>query len=462
MFELYNAGAPANAMAHIGGYGSRIGARYARLSKIPLSSLAVAATLLIGITTAFADEQNLTRPKEAGFSGAGLSRLDAYIQNEIAGNKIPGAVMMIQRNGETAYFRSLGVRDPATKDPMTPNSIFRIYSMSKPITTAAAMMLVEEGKLQLDDPLSKYIPAFANVKVGIEKKGDDGTMTLDTVPAKRPITIQDLMRHTSGITYGFFGEGMVKKAYVDAHVYDMDVDNAGFAERVAKLPLVYQPGTTWDYSHSTDILGRVIEVVSGKSLYQFERERLLDPLGMKDTSFYVTDPAKKSLVAEPFPNDRKIGKDAEMNDPRVAQKWESGGGGMVSTIGDYARFAQMLLNGGTLDGKRYLSPKTVAYMGSNHVGPGSGVTPGPYYLPGAGFGFGLGFAVRTEAGVSPIEGSVGEMNWSGAGGTTFWVDPKENMFVVFMAQTISQRGRLRIALKNVVYGAFDKVEAAGQ
>jgi CubicO group peptidase (beta-lactamase class C family) len=200
----------------------------------------------------------------------------------------------------------------------------------------------------------------------------------------------------------------------------------------------------------------VIEVVSGKSLYQFEKERLLDPLGMKDTAFYVTDPAKASLVAEPFPNDRTIGNNAVMNDPRVVMKWESGGGGMVSTIGDYARFAQMILNGGTLDGRRYLSPKTIAYMGSNHIGPGSGVTPGPYYLPGPGFGFGLGFAVRTEAGVSPAEGSVGEMNWSGAGGTTFWVDPKENMFVVFMAQTVSQRTRIRVALKNVVYGAFDR------
>jgi CubicO group peptidase (beta-lactamase class C family) len=363
---------------------------------------------------------------------------------------------MIQRDGKTVYFSSFGVRDPGTKEPMTPDSIFRIYSMSKPITTVAAMMLAEEGKLQLDDPLSKYIPAFANVKVGIEKKAEDGTLGLDRVPAKRPITIQDVMRHTSGITYGFFGEGLVKKAYVDAHVFTGDVDNAEFAERIAKLPLAYQPGTTWDYSHSIDILGRVIEVVSGESLFQFEKERLLDPLGMKDTSFYVTDPAKKPLIAEPFPNDRSIGNDAVINDPRVARKWESGGGGMVSTIGDYARFAQMMLQGGTLDGRRYLSPKTVAYMGSNHIGPASGVVPGPYYLPGPGFGFGLGFAVRTEAGVSPMEGSVGEMNWSGAGGTTFWIDPKENMFVVFMAQAPSQRMRLRIALKNIVYGAFEK------
>jgi CubicO group peptidase (beta-lactamase class C family) len=417
---------------------------------------AAVATVALFIVTPQAFAEGPVVAEQAGFSTAGLARIDAYLKNEIDGSKIPGAVMMIQRNGKTAYFNSFGVRDPGTKAAMTPDTIFRIYSMSKPITTVAAMMLVEEGKLQLGEPLSKYIPAFADVKVGVEHKGEDGAMALDLVPPKGPITIQDLMRHTSGLTYGFFGEGLVKKAYVDAHLFAGDVDNAEFVQRLAKLPLVYQPGTTWDYSHSVDVLGRVIEVISGKSLYQFEKERILDPLGMKDTAFYVTDPDKKPLVAEPFPNDRKIGNDAEMGDPRVQQKWESGGGGMVSTIGDYARFAAMILNGGILDGKRYLSPKTIAYMGANHIAPSSGVVPGPYYLPGPGFGFGLGFAVRIDAGVSPIEGSVGEMNWSGAGGTTFWVDPKENMFVVFMAQTVTQRARIRTTLKNLVYGAFDQ------
>lgn len=415
-----------------------------------------AALALAVAGSAFAESVVRTRPAEAGLSPAGLARIGAYINNEIAANKIPGAVMMIQRHGKVAYYETFGVRDPATKAPMTANTIFRIYSMSKPITTVAAMMLVEEGKLQLDDPVAKFIPAFKDVKVGVEKKSDDGSMTLDLVPPRRAMTVQDLMRHTSGITYGFFGEGLVKKAYVDARIFSEDVDNAGFADRIAKLPLAYQPGSTWDYSHSTDILGRVVEVVSGKSLYQFEKERILDPLGMKDTSFYVTDKAKQPLIAEPFPNDRKIGNDAEMNDPRVVRRWESGGGGMVSTIGDYARFTQMLLNGGTLDGKRFLSPKTIAYMGSNHIGPASGVVNGPYYLPGPGFGFGLGFAVRTEPGVSVMEGSVGEMNWSGAGGTTFWVDPKEDMFVVFMSQTVQHRTRHRVALKNLVYGAFEK------
>jgi CubicO group peptidase (beta-lactamase class C family) len=418
--------------------------------------LPLAAAFVLVAGPAFAESLGKTNPEDAGLSRERLGRIGSYLKNEIANNKIPGAVVMVQRKGKLAYFDAFGVRDPATKMPMTANTIFRIYSMSKPITTVAAMMLVEEGKLALDEPLAKYIPAFANVKVGVEKKDEGGKPALDLVAQRRPITIQDLMRHTSGITYGFFGEGLVKKMYVDAHVFAGDFDNAEFAERVAKLPLAYQPGTTWDYSHSTDILGRVVEIVSGKSLYQFEKERILDPLGMKDTSFYVTDKAKQSLVAEPFPNDRQIGNDAVMNDPRVSQKWESGGGGMVSTITDYARFTQMLLNGGILDGKRYLGPKTIAFMGANHIAPASGVVPGPYYLPGPGFGFGLGFAVRTEAGVSPLEGSVGEMNWSGAGGTTFWIDPKEDMFVVLMAQTVSQRGRLRAALKNLVYQAFEK------
>ena len=239
---------------------------------VRLPSVVFAAALFVAVPNAFAEGPVTAKPAEVGFTEAGLGRLDAYIKNEIAENKIPGALMMIQRNGKTAYFSSFGVRDPATKEPMTPNSIFRIYSMSKPITTVAAMMLVEEGKLQLEEPLSKYIPAFANVKVGVEKKGEDGAMGLELVASRRPITIQDLMRHTSGLTYGFFGEGLVKKAYVDAQLTAGGVDNAEFAERLAKLPLAYQPGTTWDYSQSTDILGRVIEVVSGKSLYQFEKE----------------------------------------------------------------------------------------------------------------------------------------------------------------------------------------------
>ena len=401
-----------------------------------------------------ADSLLVATAEETGFSSAGLSRITSYVKNEIATSKIPGAVMIIKRRGKVAYFETFGLRDSETKTAMTDDSIFRIYSMSKPITTVAAMMLVEEGKLALDEPVAKYIPAFGKVKVGVEKKNDDGSVGIDLVAPKRSITIQDLMRHTSGITYGFFGEGAVKKLYVDAKLFADDFNNAEFADRIAQLPLAYQPGTTWDYSHSTDILGRVIEVIVGKSLLEFERERILEPLGMNDTAFYVADVSKQNRIAEPFPADRIIGGGSVMNDPRINKKWESGGGGMVSTIKDYSRFTEMLLNRGILDGKRYLSPKTVAYMGANHIGPAAGVVPGPYYLPGPGFGFGLGFAVRTETGINPVEGSVEEMNWAGAGGTSFWLDPREDMYVVFMAQTVSQRSRIRGALKNLVYGAF--------
>ena len=422
------------------------------VSSVRLRSVAATMVLLTTISAALA-QSPVMRPKEAGFTTEGLTRIDAYFKNEIETNKIAGAIIMIQRKGETAYFNSFGIRDPGSKEPMTPDTIFRLYSMSKPITTVAAMMLVEEGKLLLDEPVSKYIPSFANVKVGVETKGEGGIKIEMVIPASRPITIQDLMRHTSGLTYGS-REGMVKKAYSDAKLFDGEPDNAEFAERMAKLPLAYQPGTTWEYSHSTEILGRVVEVVSGRSLYQFEKERLLDPMGMNETSFYVTDPTKKSLVAEPLPHDKKI-VETEMFDPRIPRKLEPGGQGMLSTIGDYARFTQMLLNGGTLNGKRYLSSRTIAYMGSNQIGPSTGVVPGPLYLPGPGYGFGLGFAVRTEAGASAVEGSVGEMSWGGAGGTYFWIDPKESMFVVVMMQAPSQRVRIRNTLKNLVYGALD-------
>jgi CubicO group peptidase (beta-lactamase class C family) len=317
---------------------------------------------------------------------------------------------------------------------------------------------VEDGRLGLADPVAKYIPQFGTLKVGVEKPDPaGGAPTLELVPPRRPMTVQDLFRHTSGLTYGFFGTGIVKKMYLEGKVWNDYPSNAELVDRLARLPLAYQPGTTWDYSHSTDVLGRVVEVVSGKSLYEFEKERVLQPLGMKDTAFYVADAGKHARVAEPFPNDRNFGIDADFNDPRVVQKWESGGGGMVSTAMDYARFCQMLLNGGTLDGKRVLGPKTVAYMTADHLD--ASITPGPIYLPGAGFGFGLGFAVRTAAGVSPLLGSVGEYNWGGAGGTYFWVDPKEDLFVVLMMQSPKQRVPYRSVLKAMVYPAITKPAA---
>jgi CubicO group peptidase (beta-lactamase class C family) len=326
--------------------------------------------------------------------------------------------------------------------------------MSKPITTVAAMMLFEEGKLSLNEPVGKYIRALAKMQVATDNKPDSEAdpQKLVLVPAERPISVQDLMRHTSGLTYGFFGDTPVKKLYAEAKLGNVAQTNAEFVDRIAKLPLSYQPGTTWDYSHSTDVLGRVVEVISGKSLYEFERERILSPLRMSTTSFYVTDQTNQSRIAEPFDNDRKIGNGATVGDPRVGGAWESGGGGMVSTATDYARFLQMLLNGGTLDGQQILGPKTVAYMTADQLG--SAVVPGPYYLPGPGYGFGLAFAVRLDAGVSPVNGSPGDYSWGGAGGTAFWVDPKEQMFVVFMMQSPSQRMRYRPLLRDMIYAAI--------
>ena len=420
-----------------------------------LKSLFVSITVLFALTAGVsAQDLPTAKPADVGLSTERLERISQWLRDDSAKGTIPGAVVMIVRNGKVAYFESIGALDPQTKAPMRKDAIFRIYSMSKPITSVAVMMLFEQGKIRLDEPIAKYIPAFKDMKVGVESKGEDGKPKLELVAAQKPITIQDLLRHSSGITYGFFGDLLVKKAYIDANVYDGDYDNAEFAERIAKLPLAFQPGTTWDYSNSTDILGRLVEVVSGKSLLQFEKENILDPLGMTDTSFYVADAAKHARLAEPFKNDRVIGVGVTVNDPRIVRKWESGGGGMVSTITDYARFATMLINGGTLDGKRYLGPKTLAYMTSDHTA--GVVAPGPYYLPGPGYGFGLGFAVRKEAGVATTPGSPGDYNWGGAAGTYFWVDPKEDLVVVYGMQSPSQRVHYRQVLRDLVYAAIEK------
>jgi CubicO group peptidase (beta-lactamase class C family) len=393
-------------------------------------------------------------PRSGGFSAEALKRIDDYVNTDIAGGVIPGAALVIVRDDRVIHERLWGVRDPATRAPMTMDTIFRIYSMTKPITSVAAMMLVEEGRLGLQDPVSQYIPAFRDVKVGVEKKGADGKLALELEAPKRQMTIQDLLRHTSGLTYGFFGEGLVKNAYRDAGLSGTDVDNREFAERLARLPLMFQPGTTWEYSHATDVLGRVIEVVSGKSLGAFFNERLFDPLGMTRTGFAVTDPQRQPLLAEPNANDRTFGPRTEFFDPRKPTRWESGGGGLMSTASDYLRFLRMIVNGGTLDGRRYLSPMSIQLMAANHIAPAAPPVPGPYYSPGPGFGFGLGFAVRTEPGAAPQLGNVGELNWSGAGGTAFWIDPDERMIVVYMMQAPSQRARYRIALRNMIYGAM--------
>jgi CubicO group peptidase (beta-lactamase class C family) len=386
------------------------------------------------------------------FSREKLALVGDYVRNEIAGGKIPGAIILIQQHGHPVYYEKFGVRDIATKLPMTDDTIFRLYSMTKPVTSVAAMMLVDDGKLALGDPVSKYIPAFADVKVGVEKH-DNEKPSLAFEPLNRPITVEDLLLHISGITYGFYGDSAVHKLYSNADLFEGDFDNAEFAERLAKLPLAEQPGTLWDYGHSTDVLGRVIEVASGQSLFAFEKQRLLDPLGMTDTAFYVTDKAKRALIAEPMPYDRFISPVAGIRDLMMQRRWESGGAGMVGTMGDYARFAQMLLNGGTLDGKRYLKPETVALMATDHIGPETKIARDYFYFPGANSGFGLGFAVRTaEPADEPWP--IGEYRWDGVAGTFFFIDPKDDMFVVFMVQTPTQRGRIQPALKKLIYEAL--------
>jgi CubicO group peptidase (beta-lactamase class C family) len=389
------------------------------------------------------------------FSAAGLAQVSDYIRNEIATGKIPGAILLIQQHGKPVYFENFGVRDIATELSMSADTIFRLYSMSKAVTSVAAMMLVEEGKLALADPVSKYIPAFADVKVGVEKHGADGKASLSLVPLDRPITIEDLLRHTSGLTYGFYGDSAVSNLYAEADLFNGDLTNAEFVERIAKLPLAEQPGTAWDYGQSLDVLGRIIELVSGQSLYQFEKERLLGPLGMSETAFYVADPAKRRLVAEPMPNDRSIGSGLMIRDPMQVRRSESGGAGLVGTVGDYARFAQMLLSGGTLDGHRYLKPETIALMTRDHIGPETGITRNHAYYPGAYSGFGLGFAVRTS--VPPnTEWPLGEYRWDGVAGTFFFIDPTDDMFAIFMVQTPSERGRIQLELKTLIYKAMGR------
>jgi CubicO group peptidase (beta-lactamase class C family) len=387
-------------------------------------------------------------------SPAKLERISQFFDNEVTTGKLAGAVVLIQQHGRPVYLKSFGVRDVATKLPMTPDTIFAIHSMTKPITSLAAMMLIDEGKLALADPLSKYIPEYADVKVGVAAV--DRIPMLELVPPIRPVTIEDLMRHTSGISYDYIGSDLIMMAYRDGNIFQGNFSNKELAERIARLPLARQPGTLWRYGFSTDVLGRVIEIVSGKSLYQFLKERIFDPLGMTSTKFMLHDASEAMRMAEPLPIDSVLLRAAEERRRHMA--WESGGGGLVSTITDYARFSQMLLGGGKLDGKQYLSPAAFRLMTTDHIGPGSGVGRDYYYFPGDGFGYGYGVAVRVEPGNAkpPPPGSIGELKWDSGSGTYFGVDPKLDMVYILMEQTQLERSRITPAFKALVYEAFEK------
>jgi CubicO group peptidase (beta-lactamase class C family) len=383
------------------------------------------------------------RPEEVGLYSPALDRLAAVLDERIASGHLPGAVALVARHGKVAFHRAFGRLDPATDAPMATDSIFRIYSMTKPIVSVAVMMLWEEGRLLLSDPISRYIPAFAQSSVGVIRDA-----AVDRVPAQAPITVQDLLRHTSGLTYEFRGNGPIHQAYGSARVARLKQTNAEQADILAELPLLYQPGTRWEYSRSTDVLGRLVEVISGQTLGAFLQERILDPLGMADSGFWVPE-AQQARIAEPFVRDPEGGSMISLLNVRRPALFESGGGGMVSTALDYARFMAMLLGNGRLGQTRLLGRKTLELMTADHLG---GLPASPDLLP-PGHGFGLGFAVRTHLGMAPFPASVGTYYWSGAAGTSFWVDPVERLCAVLMIQAPVQREYYRLLFRDMVYAA---------
>jgi CubicO group peptidase (beta-lactamase class C family) len=387
-----------------------------------------------------------TKPESIGLSPLRLQRMRDAFQREIDKGTTPGVVTMVARRGRIGWFEAQGRQDPANDAPMVRDSIFRIFSMTKPLVSLGIMMLLEDGELLLNDPLAKFIPEFASQKVGVERNG-----AMEFALPVRPITIQDLLRHTSGISYEITGMGMVQRMYAKAKVFRRDITSEEHARLIAGMPLMCQPGAEWNYSRSTDILGRVIEVISGQTLGVFLAECILAPLQMAETAFHAPQPSKARL-AQPFPTDPWTGDKVVLFDPLEVPKMESGGGGLLSTAMDYARFCQMLLNGGELDGNRVIGRKTLAFMASNHLDPKVKVES--HLLP-PGHGFGLGFAVRTDEGMAPFAGSVGQYFWSGMAGTFFWIDPKEELFALFLSQGPGQREYFRTLVRSLVYAAVE-------
>ncbi len=387
------------------------------------------------------------KPESLGLSSVRLQRMSDAFKREIDKATIPGVTVMVARRGQIVWFDALGRQNPASSAPMAHDSIFRIFSMTKPIVSVGIMMLLEEGHLLLNDPVAKYIPEFSNQKVGVENNGK-----LDLMPLARPITIQDLLRHTSGITNDNTGNGLVQQLYQQSGPRSRKITNAEHAALVASLPLICQPGTEWNYSRSTDILGRLIEVVSGKTLAAFLTERILAPLQMAETAFH-TGPENADRLAEPFATDPWTGEKVQLFNMLEKPAMESGGGGLVSTTMDYARFCQMLLNGGVLDGTRIIGRKTLQLMASDHLGPEVKLNGPLVALPG--HSFGLGFAVRTHEGMAPFAGSVGQFFWGGRAGTFFWIDPREELFAVFMSQGPGQREYFRSLARSLVYAAVE-------
>jgi CubicO group peptidase (beta-lactamase class C family) len=426
------------------------------------SCIALLAALLL-VVPAFAQEpKTVSRPDELGFAGDRLERVTKAFQGYVDNGQLPGAVVLIARNDKVAYFKAFGYRDRERKVAMTTDTIFRIASMTKPLVSAAAMILVEEGKLDLAAPVSQYLPEFKDLQVQAEHQ-DPATGKAEMVlePQVRPMIVQDLLRHTAGLVYGPpIGSGTVANLYRDAHVSDRNTTLAEMVTTLSKLPLAHQPGEVWEYSMAVDVLGRVIEVASGMDLDRFVADRVTQPLGMSSTGFYVAD-TERERIAQPQADES--GQKPALFDPVVKPKRFSGGGGAVSTAGDYLRLCEMFLNGGKFGDTRLLAPSTVALMTTNALKPGIGYAAaaltrfgdiGP--TPAMGQGFGLGFAVRTEAGENPLPGSVGSFYWTGAYGTTFFVDPKQKLIIIMMIQVPQgpQGGIYRHAVRSLAYQAL--------
>lgn len=383
-------------------------------------------------------------PAEVGLCPERLQRMLSVLQADIDRGRLPGAVALVARRGKVALFESLGRQDPAAGSPMTRDSIFRIYSMTKPVVSVAVMMLLEQGKLLLSDPVARFLPEYAHQKVAVER---DGQVDLEDV--RQPATVQDLLRHTAGLTYEFMGSAEVQRQYATQQVGSRERSNAAFSRALAALPLMYQPGSVWGYSRATDVLGRLVEVLSGQTLGEYLRQNIFVPLGMHDTGFSV-DQADHPRIAEPFAHDPDGGVPMRVLEPRRAAAMESGGGGLLSTAMDYARFLQFMRNRGELHGVRLLGSRTVDFMTADHLG--SIPVAGDLLSPG--HGFGLGFAVRTAAGLSPVPGSVGLYYWGGIAGTTFFVDPAEDLYALLMIQAPNQRDHYRPLFRSLVYAAL--------
>ena len=418
---------------------TRLSRRYA---SIGLLSLVAAAPLGVRAET---PAPMAAAPEDVGLSSAQLKRLEAVTKQNIDQGLMPGAVMLVARRGKVAWVSVQGKRAPDSDDPMKFDSIFRIYSMTKPIVSVALMQLVEEGKLQVSDPVAKFLPEMGNMKVGSEVVGADGRPALHLADPDRPMTVQDLLRHTAGLTYGNRGTSLVHQAYREAKIGDRTATNEEMVQRLSKLPLLFSPGARWEYSVSVDVQGRLIEVLTGKKLGEVLSERVFQPLGMVDTAFKL--PVEKVMrVAQPGqkPNGPPMTPRFKVDD---GARYESGGGGLLGSTEDYLRFTLALANGGVLQGKRLIGRKTLEFMTADHVGNRPGRPDG--------FGFGLGFEVHTRLGDSSIEGSVGEYGWSGAAGTTFWIDPKEQLVGIYMVQASEGETRfLRTQFRAMVQAAI--------